>query len=207
MKKKLLTTTLIMGALAISGVANAATPSATQQLQCTLGAYINITPDNTAVTSATINVDSGVLSNPLTSKFNIQLNSPQTLYLRANALSKSNTNEKAFFQNGTDVYVILAHTTNKPTVAAMNNAKSGSAAADQNPNVIAYKVTGVTLGGTSSDVTPSYDEDSYQYEIAALPGLSSATTTIATSIAPNTYSYLDTAGTYQAVVTLSSSST
>lgn len=205
MKQKLLAALLIMGACCSINQANAAT-SATQTLSATLGSYVDISPDNTAVLTGTIDPNTGNLNQNLTSKFNIRLNSNTTLYLRATALS-STTTEQAFFKNGSNIYVTLANTTNKPTVAAITNAKSATPDDTQNANVIAYPITGVTMSGTSASVTPNYNATTNQYEIAALTGASGATTTISQTVVPNTYSYLDTAGTYQAVVTLTSSPT
>lgn len=202
--KLLLATTMMLGLTGLMNGAFAAT-SATQTLSCTLGAYVNITPDNTAVLSGTIDPDTGNLSNALTSKFDVQLNSPQTLYLRANANS-STTTEKAFFQNGANIYVVLANIGNKPTVAAITDAKAATPVAANNANVIAYNVTGVVMTGATTSA-PTYNATSNQYEISGLPGTSKATTTIASTAVPTTYSYVDTAGTYQAIVTLSSSAT
>ena len=204
--RKLLLSFLTVGLLSTMGVANAATETATQVLQCTLGSYVNITPDFEAVTSSTINPDNGNLLSSLISKFDIEVNSEQTLYLRANAES-STTNEKAFFKNGSDVFVVLAHKDLKPLVASINDAKTSNPTATNNPNVIAYKVTGVTLTGASESSTPNFNADTSQYEISAKPGKTVATTTIGTAVVPATYSYLDNAGTYQAVVTLTTAET
>lgn len=203
LSRLLLATTLMVGLGA--GMSAQAATVATQTLQCTLAAYVNITPDNSAVTSATIDGDTGALSNPLTSKFNIQLNADQNLYLRASAASSSST-ERAFFKNGADTYVVLAHTTNKPTVAAITDAKSATPTAANNSNVIAYKVTGITLTGATT-AAPTYDVPTSQYTIAGKAGATAATTTIGTVAEANTYSYNDTAGTYQSIVTLTSSPT
>lgn len=204
---KLLFSILVLGLmLASSGIANAASSSATQTLEATLGAYVDITPDSSAVTSTTIDPDTGNLAASLTSKFNIKLNSDQVLYLRANVQSDT-TNETAFFKTGQDVNIVLGNVTNKPTVASINNAKAQNADPTQNPNVIAYKVSSVILGGASSAETPNYETNNSQYTINAKPGLTTATTTVSTMSVPNTYSFLDTAGTYSAVVTLTTSAT
>lgn len=204
LSKLLLATTLMFGLTGVMMSAQAAT-SATQTLQATLGSFVDITPDNTAVLSATIDTTTGNLSNTLVSKFDIELNGATTLYLRANADS-STTTEQAFFENGSDVFVVLTNTVNKPTVAAITDAKSATPDALNNANVMAYNVTGVVLTGATT-AAPTFNSTSSQYEIAGEAGVSNAATTIATTVVPTTYSYLDTAGTYQAIVTLSSSPT
>lgn len=207
-KNKLLSSLFLLGIMLVSstGMANAVTPTATQTIEATLGAYVDVTPDSSAMTKTTIDPDTGNLAAALTSKFKVKLNSDQVMYLRANVQSDT-TNELAFFKNGEQVSIVLGHVTNKPTVASINNAKAPTAEASQNPNVIAYNVANITLDGASSGETPTYQTDSSQYTINAKPGLTTATTTISTTVNPSTYSFLDTAGTYSAIVTLTTSAT
>lgn len=205
MNKKL--SALLFSAVLIAGTglgANAATTSS-QVLSATLAAFAIITPDPTAVLAANIDPSTGALSNAMTSKFNVTLNAPQTLYVSASANS-STTPQTGFFQNAGSTYVVLTQTTAPPTVAAITDAKAATPVAANNPNVIAYKVTGVTLTGASTG-TPTYNNSSNQYEIAGLPGITVATTTISTAVVPTTFSYNDSSGIYQATVTLSTSAT
>lgn len=188
---------------ATMGMANAATPSASQTLSVTLGSLVNITTDG-GVTTASMDVDTGNLSTALTSKFKIQTNQAQTLYVNATTASSTTPNTVAFFKQGANIYVVLSNigATQKPTDAAITDCKAATPNPDNNSNAIAYNVTGVTLTGATT-TTPTYDATKNQYVISANPGQTSATTTIATTALPTTYSYMDTAGTYQAVVTLS----
>lgn len=203
---KLLASAIILNSLFLIGNAHAAT-SATQVLQCNLNGFVNITANDSASLTTNIIPETGLLEAPLTSKFDIQSNSDQTLYLRAKIKNNGNTDELAFFKKGADMYVLLGHSTNKPTPIAITDAKSPTAAADKNANVIAYKVTGVTLTGASASSTPVFKTESGQYEIEAKAGASQATTTISTAVDASTYSFADTSGTYLAEVTLTTSAT
>lgn len=190
----------LMGAT--MGMSQAATPSASQTLSATLGSLINITA-NGGVISTSMNVDTGNLAAPLTPAFSVQTNGAQSLYLQAATASSTVANEVAFFEQGSQVYVILSNIASGqlPTTAAVANCKVASPDATLNPNAIAYNVTGVVLTGASTS-TPVFDAVKNQYDVNVNAGETEAVTTIATTALPTTYSYLDTAGTYQAVVTL-----
>ncbi|MFI3299910.1 MAG: hypothetical protein R3Y28_00670 [Candidatus Gastranaerophilales bacterium] len=208
-RRKLLVAGLLMAGFVATGfttTAQAAT-SAEQILQVELGGFVDIEADDKgSCLSGDIDTDTGKLEKDLTSKFDIKANCKQDLYLYAKAGSASGP-QNAFYEDDGAVYVALASIDNVPTDSAFNNVVAGNASnADDNPNVIAYQVSGVALSGASSGNTPVFSNTEKQYEINAEPGLTSATTTIATDVALNTYSYVDTAGTYQATVTLTSTS-
>lgn len=205
MNKKLSALLLSAALMAGAGLsANAATTSS-QTLSATLASFAIITPDPTAVLASSIDPSTGALSNAMTSKFDVTLNAPQTLYVSASANS-STVAQNAFFKNSGNTYVVLTQTTAQPTVAAITDAKAATPVAANNANVIAYQVTGVTLTGATT-APPTYNTTTNQYEIAGQPGITVATTTISTTVVPATFSYADSSGIYQATVTLSTSAT
>lgn len=198
----------VMCIMSFGGAAKAAplSASATQTLQAVLGTYLDITAVTSGTTlSTTIAPDTGNLAAQLVSKFSITLNEDKTLYLKATTESVATANENAFFQKTGTTYIILSNigATQKPTAAAVADCKATAPDPTINVNAIAYPLSGVALTNSS---TATYDGTKNQYTIAAKRGVSIATTTIDTPVLANTYSYLDTAGTYQAILTLSSTS-
>lgn len=149
---------------------------------------------------ATGNLDSG-----FSSVFTINSNDDLKLYLTAKA-DTDNGFVPAFFNKDEQVYVILSHTTYKPTGTAITDIKSGSSDPALNPNAIAYPVSSVNVTGKVSE-EPVYKADKNQYEFSVQHGTSTATTTISPSVASNTYSFDDRAGTYEAYITLTDTTT
>lgn len=200
----LLAAPLLSGIIQMSADA-ALSSSASQTVQATLGTYLDIQAitDGT-VLSTTIAPETGNLAASLISKFQARLNSPtQALYLQATAESATNPIEIAFFQQGGNQYLILANIGNKPTTAAIADCKVATPNPTVNVNAIAYPVTSVALTNSG---TSTYDNAKNQYDVDIVAGETIATTTIGTAAIPLTYSYLDTAGTYQAILTLTSTS-
>lgn len=126
----------------------------------------------------------------------------QQLYLQATTTGVAGS-VNALFQQGTQVYVVFSNTTvgKVPTAAAIADCKVASPTASNNANAIAYPISSVafTNGGTST-----YDATKNQYNVTVNGGTTIATTTTGTAPYANTYSFADNAGTYQAVVTLTS---
>ena len=102
--------------------------------------------------------------------------------------------------------MILTNTAKKPTTAALADIKTGSAVPANNPNAIAYPVTGVNIAGATT-VEPQYNDGKNQYEFTVNPGVTTATTTISAAVDSTTYSFDDNAGTYEAYVTLTDTTT
>ena len=65
---------------------------------------------------------------------------------------------------------------------------------------------GVVLGGATTTET-KYNSAKNQYEFSVNPGITTATTTVSPSVDSSTYSYNDRAGTYEAYVTLTDTTT
>lgn len=206
LNKKLVGLFLIPAILGTINASNAAlSNSATQTLQATLGAYLDIQAlTSGAVTTTTITPETGALATALISKFQVRANSnPLPLYLKATTESSTNPNEVAFFQQGGSTYVVLSNTTNKPTTAAVADCKAASPILANNVNAIAYPIASAAADNSG---TVTFDNTKNQYNVTANAGQTIVTTTTGTTPVANTYSYLDTAGTYQAILTLSTTS-
>lgn len=180
--------------------------TATQTLQCTLGTYLDITAQTSgAVTTTTITPDTGNLAAALVSKFKINLNTDnQDLYLQGKTTGAAG-DVNALFRQGSQTYVVFSNTASGklPTAAAIADCKTASPTATNNANAIAYPIASVTLDNGGS---ANYDGTKNQYNIDVNGGTTIATTTTGTTPYNNTYSFQDNAGTYQAIMTLTSTS-
>ena len=176
----------------------------TQILRATLPAFVDIKAE-TDIQTKTIDPATGNLDSGFSSVFTIQANDKVDLYLTAKADTEAGY-DKAFFKKAGVVYVILTNTAKKPTSAALADIKTGSAVPANNPNAIAYPVTGVNIAGATT-VEPQYNDGKNQYEFTVNPGVTTATTTISAAVDSTTYSFDDNAGTYEAYVTLTDTTT
>ncbi len=176
----------------------------TQILRATLPAFVDIKAE-TDIQTKTIDPATGNLDSGFLSVFTIQANDKVDLYLTAKADTEAGY-DKAFFKKAGVVYVILTNTAKKPTTAALADIKTGSAVPANNPNAIAYPVTGVNIAGATT-VEPQYNDGKNQYEFTVNPGVTTATTTISAAVDSTTYSFDDNAGTYEAYVTLTDTTT
>ena len=202
----------IVGLLAVCtmlGTMNASfaiSNTATQTFQCTLGTYLDITAQTSgAVTTTTITPDTGNLAAALVSKFKINLNTDnQDLYLQGKTTGAAG-DVNALFRQGSQTYVVFSNTASGklPTAAAIADCKTASPTATNNANAIAYPIASVTLDNGGS---ANYDGTKNQYNIDVNGGTTIATTTTGTTPYNNTYSFQDNAGTYQAIMTLTSTS-
>lgn len=207
LNKKLAGLLLIPALAATMNASHAIGGSASQTLTATLASYVDIEPNPVgAVTATTITPATGNLATAFVSKFIVTLNdAAQDIYLQATTASATNPTEVAFFEQGGNTYAILSNTTlgKLPTTAAVADCKVAAPTAADNANAIAYPMATVVVdnGGTAT-----YDNTKNQYTVAANPGMSNLTATSGTVPVANTYSYADTAGTYQAIVTLTATS-
>lgn len=204
--KKLAGLLILPAMLSVTNMSHAISNTASQTLQATLGTYLDITAQTTgAVTTTTIAPDTGNLAAALVSKFQINLNTDsQQLYLQATTAGAAG-NVNALFQQGSQVYVVFSNTaTGKlPTAAAITDCKAAAPTAANNANAIAYPISSVALTNTG---TATYDATKNQYNVTVNGGSTIATTTTGTAPYANTYSFADNAGTYQAIMTLTSTS-
>lgn len=204
--KKLAGLLIIPAMLSTFNASHAISNTANQILQCTLGTYLDITPESSgAVTTTTIAPDTGNLATALISKFKINLNTDsQELYLQGKT-SGVGEDVNALFKQGSQVYVVFSNTASGklPTTAAIADCKTASPTATDNANAIAYPIASVNLDNSGS---ANYDNSKNQYKIDVNGGTTIATTTTGTTPYSNTYSFQDNAGTYQAIMTLTSTS-
>lgn len=204
--KKLAGLLVIPAMLGTLNASHAISSNASQVLQCTLGTYLDITAQTSgATTTTTIIPDTGNLTAALVSKFKINLNTDsQDLYLQGKTTGAAG-DVNALFRQGSQTYVVFSNTASGklPTAASIADCKTASPTATNNANAIAYPIASVSLdnGGTAN-----YDNSKNQYNIDVNGGTTIATTTTGTTPYANTYSFQDNAGTYQAIMTLTSTS-
>lgn len=204
--KKLAGLLVIPAMLGTLNASHAISSNASQVLQCTLGTYLDITAQTSgATTTTTIIPDTGNLTAALVSKFKINLNTDsQDLYLQGKTTGAAG-DVNALFRQGSQTYVVFSNTASGklPTAASIADCKTASPTATNNANTIAYPIASVSLdnGGTAN-----YDNSKNQYNIDVNGGTTIATTTTGTTPYANTYSFQDNAGTYQAIMTLTSTS-
>lgn len=205
LNKKLAGLFLIPAILGTINVSFALSNTASQTLQATLANYLDIQAlGSGAVTTTTITPDTGNLAAALVSKFQIRANAnAPSLYLKATTESTTSPNEVAFFAQSGTTYVILSNTSNKPLASAIADCKLASPTLANNANAIAYPIASSAADNSG---TVTFDSTKNQYNVSANAGQTIVTTTTGTIPLANTYSYLDTAGTYQAILTLSNTS-
>ncbi len=205
LNKKLAGLFLIPAILGAINTSYALSNTASQTLQATLANYLDIQAlTSGAVTTTTIAPDTGNLGTALISKFQIRANAnAPSLYLKATTESTTNPTEVAFFVQGGSTYVILSNITNKPLTTAVADCKAASPNPATNVNAIAYPIASASANNSG---TVTFDGTKNQYNVTANAGETIVTTTTGTTPLANTYSYLDTAGTYQAILTLSNTS-
>lgn len=205
LNKKFAGLLLIPAILGTINASHALSNTASQTLQATLASYVDIQAlTSGAVTTTTITPDTGNLATALISRFQIRANAnAPSLYLKAETASSTNPSEVAFFQQGGATYVILSNITNKPTTAAIADCKLASPTPANNANAIVYSIASAAADNSG---TVTFDSAKNQYNVTANAGQTIVTTTTGTTPLANTYSYLDTAGTYQAILTLSTTS-
>lgn len=202
--KKLAGLLILPAMLGAMNMSHAISNTASQTLQATLGTYLDITAQTSgAVTTTTITPDTGNLAAALVSKFQVNLNTDsQQLFLQATTAGAAG-NVNALFQQGTQVYAVFSNTASGklPTAAAITDCKSAAPTAANNANAIAYPIESVALTNTG---TATYDATKNQYNVTVNGGTTIATTTTGTAPYAGTYSFADNAGTYQAIMTLTS---
>lgn len=178
---------------------------ARQTVQATLPAYVDIKAEEGGLHS-NIKPETGELENTITSKFTISSNDKLNLYLKAETIADGGTAMPGFFKKSGVVYLVLGHTTMKPSAAAITDITSGSATPENNQNAIAYPIANVDLQGKyTSD--PEFNDSKKQYEFSVDQGVTTALTTISTAVDSTTYSFDDRAGNYEAYIILTDTTT
>ncbi len=203
MKKTHLLTALLMFCMA-AGAAHAEN-FARQTIQATLPAYVDIKAEEGTL-QKNIDPQTGNLLEAFNSEFTISSNDNLDLYLKAETIADGGVVMPGFFQKGENVYLILGHKTMRPSSVAIEDIRSGSAIPINNPNAIAYPVTGVNLSGKFNTL-PTFDTAKNQYQFNIDQGVTTAKTTISPNVDSTTYSFDDRAGVYEAFIILTDTTT
>ena len=176
-------------------------------IQTVVPSAVDVSSINSSAASGTINPETGVSSAPYAT-FQIQTNGDDNKYdyvLTAKVNTSDNGNVNAYSQNGTTAYLLLGNIANLPSSSAINDIKTNSPSPANNKNVIAYPITNTLTNLSSATLTNNAAYGGLCYVIKT--GSSQKGTiqqAIGTAPMNNTYSaIIDTAGTYQAVLTLS----
>lgn len=176
-------------------------------IQTIVPSAVDVSSINTSAASGTINPETGVSSAPYAT-FQIQTNGDDDKYeyiLTAKVNTSDSAQVNAYSQNGSAAYLLLGNITNLPTSSAINDIKTNSPTLTNNKNVIAYPITNTLTNLSSATLTNNTAYGGLCYVIKT--GSSQKGTikqAIGTAPMSNTYSaIIDTAGTYQAILTLS----
>lgn len=178
-----------------------------QTIQTVVPSAVDVSSINTSTASGTINPETGISSAPYAT-FQIQTNGSDDKYdyiLTAKVNTSDSAQVNAYSQNGATAYLLLGNVTNLPTSSAINDIKTNSPTLANNKNVIAYPITNTLTNLSSATLTNNAAYGGLCYVIKT--GSNQKGTirqAIGTTPMSNTYSaIIDTAGTYQAVLTLS----
>lgn len=203
MRKKQIIAAMLM--IAATGTCAHAENFARQTVQATLPAYVDIKAEEGGLHS-NIKPETGELENTITSKFTISSNDKLNLYLKAETIADGGTAMPGFFKKAGVVYLVLGHTTMRPSAAAITDITSGSATPENNQNAIAYPIANVDLQGKNTG-DPEFNDAKKQYEFSVDQGVTTALTTISTAVDSTTYSFDDRAGNYEAYIILTDTTT
>ena len=124
----------------------------------------------------------------------------------AETIADGGTAMPGFFKKAGVVYLVLGHTTMRPSAAAITDITSGSATPENNQNAIAYPIANVDLQGKNTG-DPEFNDAKKQYEFSVDQGVTTALTTISTAVDSTTYSFDDRAGNYEAYIILTDTTT
>lgn len=195
----------ILALMTITALSANADATGTQELNATLAPYVDITP-TTPKLNVNIVPSTGNLENPFISVFNIRANDSLKLELKATTIDATSTPRNAFFETASGVYVVLSNLNHAPTALAVDNIMGGTPDKASNANAIAYRVSDIEISGQGA-TDPNYEDDKKRFTFEVNPGDTTATTTISQAAMEETYDFNDQAGVYQAIVTMTSTST
>lgn len=154
--------------------------------------------------TATINTDTGALSNNITPNFCMTTNDrgAQNLTMSASTNTQSGITN-AIFNVSTNTYIILTHADNPPTTAAVADIKNGTPSVANNPNAIAYSIS--NPDSVKGVLNVSYNSTNKNWQLLLTKRGQTYTSIAIPSGNPlaNTYSIDDEAGDYEATITLS----
>ena len=179
----------------------------TQDLITNIPSSISLNAINQDASSGDINPLNGVINRNLSVSFEILTNGDDANYdyiLSSSIASFEGDTISAYYKNGAQDCLALANTFNKPTLASINNLKSLTPAKNKNENIIGYPLHNIIQNLESITMQDSQEHKGMYYLIKVGDNQAGfVSQQLETKPLLNTYSYLDTAGLYQAVITLS----
>lgn len=189
-------TLLAIFLLFIMNTANVFAESATSDFSIIVPSYLQIKTITNPVLTANITDKTGNLYAPLTSRFKVISNIPetQTLYLKANTVTENGI-EEAMFESGGRVYVAFANVKDRPKSQSLKNCMySGNP--KESPGVVAYPITSI-IGAKHK-----YKYGQGKYEVYIENGVTDISVNIGSNVLLNTFSTNDPKGFYQATLSL-----
>ena len=169
--------------------------SATADFQINIPKYVHIQPVTSPILTANITDHTGSLHAPLSARFQVTSNIPETkLYLSANAVTESGY-EPAMFSQGGQVYIAFTSLSKVPTSSSLLNCKTGALPKDS-PGVVAYPV--ISVNGADN----AYDNSKNKYEVTVNNGVSYVNVHVGSHVLKNSFASNDRKGFYQSVLSL-----
>jgi hypothetical protein len=186
-------------ALLFMPMAYGASNCASSDLSLILDEFMSIKTISSPVLVANITDRTGNLYAPLSSKFRVISNcsSPQTLYLKADALTENGI-EPAMFSVGDMVYVAFANMNIPPKSEALVNCKMLTDP-QYSPGVVAYPV--MSVFGAKNE----YMTGEGKYKVIIENGTTDITVNIGSHVLKNSFDSNDPMGFYQATLSLTES--
>lgn len=169
----------------------------------TMGVQREVIVDTSGTITSTITPSTGQLVTALIPSFYIKTNKKSSQNLTFSAATNTQSGlENAIFNILTNKYIILSNSTHPPTVAAINNIKTGCPTICDNANAIAYKINDPP--SQSGILTVTYNNTNKNWDLVLTKKGTTSTSITIPSGSPlsGSYSVQDRAGSYQATVTL-----
>lgn len=155
-------------------------------------------------TKTTIDGSTGALSGTFNPAFEMRSNTPQQKHLTlAVTANTSSGYQNAVFNIGNIKYIIMTNAAFPPNVSSLNDIKTGSPNAINNPNAIAYIANDPS--NDTGNITITYKSVLKNWDLFLTSSGNAKTTFTISAGTPcnNTFSAVDESGDYKAVVTLS----
>jgi len=205
-KKLLLSALLLAGVLSLNAGQGAfAASTASQTVTGTLGQMKTVIANGGNIGSS-INPDDGTLTTAFSPAFRLTTNSNAATPVRLTATCNTTTvAQNAFSGDGATgtTFLTLTNNTVLPIIAAVTDAQSASPTPATNADVISYAIT--KPADVPSQLVYTWDNTNKYYNASLThKGNTDTSLTVPSALPkPNTYSFDDDAGSYQATVTLS----
>jgi len=200
MRKEIITKLLILSLLAFSGVEAYADTQADLMFRTTVPRATSIKKTNRSASPVTVNPLTGVITGELTAEFELDSNiiGENQVFVMTSSVQTQSGNVSGYDSEGN---LLFTNISNLPTSADISEALSHSG---NNCNVIVYPVTVVTTSPLTSEYQTDYETYGNCYVINVNGGESGTVSqNVASSpIASTFHNTRDTAGTYQAVITI-----